>query len=1306
MHLLRMELENFKSFGGEVTIPLEEGFTAITGPNGSGKSNTLDALEFVLGPKSTKSLRAANVTQLIFNGGKRGRPAKHMSASLVFSNTPEPGSRRRLRIDTDEVRFTRTVRLGRKGAPISSYRINDDPSTATEMRRVLAEAGLRAGGYNIVKQGDVTSLATMTPHKRRGILEDVAGVTAYDDEIRRANTQRKHVENNIETIDLFEVEQKKRLKDLGKEREQALKFKELKEESDTARTLLHQSRHRNRLDEVRLLGEEHSRYLGEIDTIGDRVTEGNKGLLALDEELVKVDSDINEIAGGEARDLFEQIRQYQIDIETGGDRIGDQRSIIEDAEEEAEEFRAELQRAQLAHEQAEAALTSASQDLKEAKESLKSASEDERDAREAIESGDEAGRGLKRILGQATEAVDEAHTIHAEARLSADLAEQTSQIASSKLADLEEEFEEATMVRDDLELVGEDLQSDQPKTDRSSLAEELRRMQRQETELVGDRDRSEIRVRDAERDLNKARARQEGRANTHGSAVTLAALSKLRQSGDVKGILGSLGELTAPKDSSHEEALANALGAGLRSIVVTDDDVAAKCISWLRQNGGGRATFLPLSKLSTSRPGGRSLIVANNPGVVGFVHDLLDYDLEIDTAVRYVGRNTLIVDTMEVARRNMGGVRLVTLDGSVIESSGAMTGGSASKINRNAFGGGSVSSSLDRLEAAVEEANLIYSTVEAALRELRGNQQNLRDRIHGLDDGDHSLQMRNWKADIERAQRNVDEIRKKVVADNGEFKRCEEAQATASATADEARENYESAVANRATAAQALQDHAPDHLSQKLREAERTMTEAERTRLASESAISNGNERLQILSGRLTDIQRQIDKKLKAMSEAESKISELEKAITDANDNLEDLTEQASQFDEEQQALKDRRDEIVDERASLRASVETLSQKRETLTARIGDLNIQIQQKREAVDEIVAELEGAGITIPSPEAQLPTVAEAEKSVQGLERRLGHLGNVNMLAIEQYDSTAERIAGLVDDGKLLRSRREHLVSIAVQLEDERKTRLMVVFNHVNKNFSRVYEILQPTGTGSLRMENPKKPFEGGLQMDCVPPGKSKKTRLDNLSGGEKSMAALALILAIQDYEPSPFYYLDEVDQNLDPFNAERIATLCRLRSQRAQFLMVTLRKVSLTLADHHVGVTHAGDGRSRLITDFDRAAAIEMGEAFEADRKAQAQTNSELEAMPELPNPEDMLRAPEPLGTPKSLGGVAERAGVDIEATEVEDGAEEEGGTIESLRDRTEDWTEDIEERKELEQNLTESENEDEIDTEAEQKEAE
>jgi len=1303
MHLIRMELENFKSFGGEVTIPLEEGFTAITGPNGSGKSNTLDALEFVLGPKSTKSLRAANVTQLIFNGGKRGRPAKHMSATLVLNNEPDGNGRRRLRVDSDEVSFTRTVKLGRKGAPISAYRIGDKPSTATEMRRVLAEAGLRAGGYNIVKQGDVTNLATMTPYNRRKIIEDVAGVTAYDDEIRKSNTQRKHVENSIETIGILEDDQKSRLKGLSKEREQALKHKQLKDELDDFRIVLQQSRHRNRSEDVELLGEERSRYMGDIDEIGNKITDGNRSLLEMDEEMVRVESEINQIMGGDGKQLLETIRQYEIEMETGGDRIADQQDAIDSANSEAEEFGKELERAQKAQEDANTSLITAEQNLTDSQTATEEASSEEAEAREAIESGDKHGRDLKRALGHVSEKVDGSQAVYAEKRLEADRAEQAEQISSSKLADLEEMFEEATMVRDDLELVGEDLQSDNPGEDRTSLAEELRRLQKQESELAADRDRSEAKVRESERELSRARARQEERTKSPGSAITLAALARLRQSGEIRGILGSLGELTAPKDDSHEESLAIALGGGLRSIVVSDDDVAAKCIAWLRKNGGGRATFLPLNKLSINRPGGRSLIVANNPGIVGFAHDLLEYDPEIDTAVRYVSRNTLVVNSMEVARRNMGGVRMVTLDGSLIESSGAMTGGSASKRTSNAFGGGSVSNSLDRLESAVEDANLVYSTVEAALRELRSNQQTLRDRIHGLDDSDKALQARNWKSDMARAQKEVEEVRKKVQSGISDFKNHEEANAAAKEAAAAAKEALDSVIEERAEAAQALQDHAPDHLSKKLRDAERKMTESERQRLAAESAISSSNERIGILTERVEDISKQIGRKLSLISQAESRITELEASIAEATEKLDDLREQASQFDEEQKALNERRDEIVAERASLKASLENLSQRRETLSARIEELNGQIQQKREAVDEIVAELAVAGIQIPSSDVELPTVAEAEKSVQGLERRLGQLGDVNMLAIEQYDITAQRITALAEDTTLLRSRRDQLISLSDQLESERKTRLMAVFNHVDKNFSKVYEILQPGGNGSLRMENPKNPFEGGMEMDCVPPGKSKNTRRSMLSGGEKSMAALALIFALQDYEPSPFYYLDEVDQNLDPFNAERIATLCRMRSQRAQFLMVTLRKVTLTLADHHVGVTHAGDGRSRLITDFDRATALEMGEQFEAERKAQEESAADKESMPELPVPENMPRAPEPLGSPKSLGGLADRAGVEIEESEESAEKTPDAETIDSLRERTEDWTEDMEERESVmaEDQETESEQSEELQKEVE-----
>ena len=476
-----------------------------------------------------------------------------------------------------------------------------------------------------------------------------------------------------------------------------------------------------------------------------------------------------------------------------------------------------------------------------------------------------------------------------------------------------------------------------------------------------------------------------------------------------------------------------------------------------------------------------------------------------------------------------------------------------------------------------------------------------------------------------------------------------------------------------------MQSHTPDHLSQILRNAEKTRTEAERTKLQSESSIISANERLKILSDRLSDLERQISSKQNSINEAEKEVTKLEESIQNSRELLIDLKGQASQFNEEQQTLTQRRETILEERASLRASLETRSQNRQTFNSRIEDLNIQINQKIAAVNEIVAELAAENIEIPSTDIQLPTVAEAQKVVQGLERRLGYLGDVNMLAIEQYDIAVERIAGLVDDGKILRQRRDDLVGIAEKLESERKKRLLLVFDHVNKNFSRVYQRLQPGGIGSLRLENKKNPFEGGLEMDCVPPGKNSKTRRNLLSGGEKSMAALALIFAIQDYEPSPFYYFDEVDQNLDPFNSELIATLCLMRSQRAQFIMVTLRKVSLNLANHHIGITHAGDGCSRRITDFDRAAALQMSEDIEKEEAARKQSDEERSELV-LPDPNKMPRVPEPLGAPKSLGGLAGRAGVDLE-NELEDSeiqsSDIENKNLEALRERTEDWSEDI-----------------------------
>lgn len=624
---------------------------------------------------------------------------------------------------------------------------------------------------------------------------------------------------------------------------------------------------------------------------------------------------------------------------------------------------------------------------------------------------------------------------------------------------------------------------------------------------------------------------------------------------------------------------------------------------------------------------------------------------------------------------------MVTLDGSIVEATGAMTGGSSAKGARPSFGGaGAVGAGMEKLESAVNRANLRYSTVEAALKEIRDNMNNLRNQIHGLDDSDHSVKVRNWKADVKIAQKQVDDISKKVVDARKEYERLETASQNATAAAVESEKEHEGAVDARRLSAEALQNHTPDHLSQILRSAQDTRTEAERTKLRAESDILTGGEKLKVLKDRKKDLARSVERQNEIITEATKTIETLQTSIQKAEESLKELKLQASQFNEEHQILSGRKDEIVDERASLRAHVEQMQTQRETIKARLEGLVESIRNKEETLVELQSNLAENEIELPDLEIQLPTVAEAEKGVQGLDRRLGQLGDVNMLAIEDYDITVERIAGLVADGKLCKERHAMLVSLAEQLEDERKTRLLAVFNEVNQNFTRAYKLLQPGGEGELQLENTKNPFEGGLRMACIPPGKSKRTRRSFLSGGEKSMAALAFVFAIQDYEPSPFYYFDEVDQNLDPFNAERIATLCRIRSTHAQFIMVTLRKVSLTLADHHIGITHAGDGRSRRITDFDRAAAIELGEEFEAEQEALKEAQSAKEGMGDLPSAETMPKVPEPMDRPLSLGGLADRAGVEVSDDTEEEDLDPSESTMSSLKERTDEWSEDIAEK--------------------------
>ena len=364
MYLKALEVSNFKSFRGDITIPLERGFTAITGPNGSGKSNCGDAIQFVLGPRSNKTIRAQNSKDLIFNGGNNHKAARACSVTLIFANPRMDNGRRRLPIDLEEVRMSRSIRLTKSGNVVTNYQLNNEESTQKSFHRILGAANARPDGYNIVLQGDVTSLAKMTAKERRKVLDSVAGVTLYDDEIRKADKQKQSVEDYIERIKLLEDGQKTRLKELKKQKDLAVKVKDLVDELNESRILSYQANYASQVAEKQYQVSEQSRYLEEANSLDSQVKEGSKKLLSLDDQIGELQKQIEELIGGENKGLNKLIFDLHLKIDTNKDKISDAESKDIEDKEEFEELTSQLQEARAALEDFIQTLNSAKDDIR------------------------------------------------------------------------------------------------------------------------------------------------------------------------------------------------------------------------------------------------------------------------------------------------------------------------------------------------------------------------------------------------------------------------------------------------------------------------------------------------------------------------------------------------------------------------------------------------------------------------------------------------------------------------------------------------------------------------------------------------------------------------------------------------------------------------------------------------------------------------------------------------------------------------------------------------------------------------------
>ena len=920
MFLKALEMENFKSFRGEVVIPLDRGFSAITGPNGSGKSNCGDAIQFVLGPKSTRTIRAQNTKQLIFNGAEGYKPARGCTVTLVFGNPVLSNGRRRLPIENDEVRMTRLIRLTASDNVVSTYLLDGEDSSQKSFHRLLNAANARPDGYNIVLQGDVTGLARMTPIERRKVLDGVAGVTSYDDEIRKAKKQKDSVDSYIERIGMLQEEQQTRLKELEQERKVAIKAQSITDELTSSRSQRYQAMYASLGMELEHQIAEQLRFIEEASALEEQVKLGSKKLVELDDRIGEIQKQIDALLGDEGDGLSKVIHDLRVQIDRDKDRIEDSLQANVDDAEEREQVLERYQEAEAAlNALLEEAETSQRQ-MDEAQQMLSEAQSEEEKVRKLLEGSGKNHAELNRALSDAITNLENAKQTVSAAQSDVDRTAAQAELVEANLAKAQETAEESRLELEEKEAEFKE-HSGGKKVDRSSLTKDVLDAERAESRLLEEAGAVERKMTETERQLRSARAELENKSNSKGMAGGAAAILGARDRGEIKGIIGTIAELCAPIESEHETALATAFGGAMTSVVVDSDEVAAEAIRWLAQRKAGRATFLPLNKLSTSRAGGKAMMVARKPGVIGFAYELLEYDPRIDTAIKFALRNTLIVQNMEIARQNMGGVRLVTMRGDITEAGGAMVGGSRQRMSVSFGGGIAGAKEVERLSSELERLRLMSDTVSAALADVRKEQQSLRQQINELANEEGAIRRETLRAEVATFKKSHSKNIGEVERVKGDLRRLEGLASTQLESLDEAESKVADSEKLRMGAQTALEDASPQHLKDRLHESTVKRTQAEGIRSNAEVSLRSISERKNLLTSTVSGEKERLSQIDQAVTERSQNLALLKQGLESNAEILAEKEAERAQFLEENKGLEDERIELVEERASLNSTL-------------------------------------------------------------------------------------------------------------------------------------------------------------------------------------------------------------------------------------------------------------------------------------------------------------------------------------------------------------------------------------------------
>ena len=1186
MHIKELVLDRFKSFGHKTRIPFYQDFTTIAGPNGSGKSNVIDAILFGLGLARSSGIRAEKLTDLIYNPGHQDGASfegeREAIVEVIFDNTDRALDRSQVVSaagtekvgDVDEIAIKRRIKETDEHY-YSYYYINGRSVNLSDIQELLGQAGIAPEGYNVVMQGDVTEIINMTPRARREIINEIAGVAEFDDKKADANEELSTVEDRLEEAQLRIDEKAERLDQLADERETALQYKQLREEKATYEGYRKAAKLEDKRAEFGGIEDEIDELNAELERRRATLDERQADLEDVEGDLKTLNAEIERKGEDEQLALKREIEEIKGDIARIDDRIESREADIEAAEDERRQAYVKIDGKQETIDELET-------EIRETKVSKSSVVADLEDARERLEETeariDELGAEFEEVKDRLQDRKDRLETAKSEKnelQREQDRLLDEARRRSNDRSETEAELEQLRERIPDLEAEIEDLETEREKAveNRETIAEAVDELRTERTEVrqVIDELEDELSAAQQEYAELEARAEQSG-DSSYGRAVTTILNTGFN---GVHGTVAQLGRV----EEAYATACETAAGGRLANVVVDDDGVGQRCIEHLKSRNAGRATFLPLTEMDR-----RSLPrEPNRPGVVGFAYDLVEFDEAYAGIFSYVLGSTLVVEDIETARELMGQYRLVTLEGELVEKSGAMTGGSTGG-SRYSFAGST--GKLERVAERIEQLEDERRSLREDLRETETKLEDARDRESAA-----AEQVREIETEIESREADIEQAREQIAGLEAELEeiaaerksvsdRMDELEAEIAATNEtiadlegeikELEDEIEGSDLPELTArAESIREEIDD-LSDRRDELDAELGELELEKEYAEESIAElhadieaADEQVETAEKRIDELEQQRAKKERAREQKKSEVAELEDELTELKADREKLRERVETARSERNSARERVEAVEDELAELREDRDRLEWEIEELAAEVGEYD--------------------------PE-EIPDHDELEAEIDRLEGEMAALEPVNMLAIEEYDEVNEEL-------EELRYRKETLVEEAdairnriASYEARKKETFLEAFEAIDDQFRRIFERLS-NGSGRLHLENESDPFEGGLTMKAQPGGKPIQ-RLDAMSGGEKSLTALAFIFAIQRHNPAPFYALDEVDAFLDAANAELVGELVDELAGEAQFVVVSHRSAMLERSERAIGITMQ-DNNVSAVTGIDLSGAGEV-----------------------------------------------------------------------------------------------------------------